>query len=74
MFGSTGQREAELQQHWRVEHAERRAQLKERLRQCKEDFIQGMLLLPVQAFNETISLFLCRRSIIAGMKIGCITL
>ncbi|XP_024377027.1 uncharacterized protein [Physcomitrium patens] len=36
-------REAELQQHWRVEHAERRAQLKERLRQCKEDFIQGKM-------------------------------
>jgi len=36
-----GQREAELQQHWRVDHAERKAQLKERLRQCKEDLLQG---------------------------------
>ncbi|KAG0575754.1 hypothetical protein KC19_5G028300 [Ceratodon purpureus] len=34
-------REAELQQHWRVEHVERRAQLKERLRQCKEELAQG---------------------------------
>lgn len=27
-----------------MEHAERRAQLKERLRQCKEDVILGMLV------------------------------
>lgn len=34
-------REAEIQQHWRVEHAERKAQLKERLRQCKDELLQG---------------------------------
>ncbi|KAG0616840.1 hypothetical protein M758_5G145100 [Ceratodon purpureus] len=38
--GLLAKRESELQKHWRVEHAERKAQLKERLRQCKEDLIQ----------------------------------
>ena len=45
MLGRFSQREAELQQHWRVENAERKAQLKECLRQCKEELIQGMALL-----------------------------
>ena len=42
-FGCLDQREAELQRHWRVEHAEQKAYLKERLHQCKEDLIQGFL-------------------------------
>lgn len=36
------QREAELQKHWRVEHAERKAQLKERLLQCQEELARGI--------------------------------
>jgi hypothetical protein len=34
-------REAELQGHWRVDHLELRNDLRERLRLCKEELVEG---------------------------------